>query len=49
MGEMTVGEVGMMCRRLVPASLMMLGGFAMMSSRKLVVFRCLVMMFHCSF
>ena len=49
MGVMTVSEVCMMCRGLVPSSLMMLGGFTMMSSRVLVVFRGLVMMFHCSF
>ena len=49
MGEMTVSKVSMMCRSLVPSSLMMLGGFAMMSSRMFVVFRCLVMMFHRSF
>jgi hypothetical protein len=48
-GVMTVSQVSMMCGSLVPASLMMLGGFAMMSSRKLMVFRCLVMVFCCSF
>ena len=47
-GMVTVSKVSMMCCSLVPASLMMLGGFAMMSSRKLVVFRCLVMVFRCS-
>jgi hypothetical protein len=47
-GVMAVSKVCMMCCSLVPASLMMLGGFAMVSSRKLVVFRCLVMVFRCS-
>jgi len=47
-GVMTVSKVSMMCCSLVPASLMMLGGFAMVSSRKLVVFGCLVMVFRCS-
>ena len=47
-GVMAVSKVSMMCCSLVPASLMMLGGFAMVSSRKLVVLRCLVMVFHCS-
>jgi hypothetical protein len=47
-GVMTVGKVSMMCCSFVPASLMMLGGVAMMSSRKFVVFRCLVMVFGCS-
>jgi hypothetical protein len=47
-GVMAVSKVGMMSCSLVPASLMMLGGFAMMSSRKFVVFRRLVVVFHCS-
>jgi len=46
---MTVSKVSMMCCGLVPASLMMLGGFAMMSGRVLVMFRCLVVVFRCSF
>lgn len=45
---MTVSKVSMMCRSLVPASLMMFGGFAMMSGRMLVMFRCLVVVFRCS-
>ena len=45
---MTVSKVSMMCCSLVPASLMMFGGFAMMSSRMLVMFRCLVVVFRCS-
>lgn len=49
MGLMTVSKVSMMCCGLVPASLMMLGGFAMMSGRVLVMFRCLVVVFRCSF
>lgn len=47
-GVMTVSKVSMMCCSFVPASLMMLGGFAMMSSRKFVVFRCFVVVFRCS-
>lgn|GEM_PF-3615337 len=49
MGLMTVSKVSMMRCGLVPASLMMLGGFAMMSGRVLVMFRCLVVVFRCSF
>jgi hypothetical protein len=36
-----------MSRRCVIAGLMMFGGFAMMPSRVIVVFRCVLMMFCC--
>lgn len=49
MGEMAVSQVGMVTRGFVPASLMMLGGFAVMSCCMFVMFRGFVMMFHCSF
>lgn len=49
MGMMTVSKVSMMCCGLVPASLVMLGGFAMMSGGVLVMFGCLVVVFCCSF
>ena len=46
MAGVTMGAVGVMCRLLMVAGGMVLGGFAMMMRRVLVMLGCLVMMLN---